>query len=115
MFDLDNIISKPLNKSRVWRKRVIMIFYLLPSLIFGIIELLSFGFQLGWQKFEKLPYMLIPIYLIIFGLMALWLKWDESKDDENERKQFIEDIKKAVSESVMEAFKKDRESHNSHE
>lgn len=89
-----------------------MIFYLLPNLVIAIIALLSFGFQLGWDKFKQYPYILIPLYLFITAIGALWIKWDEPKENEDERKQFVEDIKKAVSEGVMEALKQDRESRN---
>ena len=85
-----------------------MIFYLLPNLVIAIIALLSFGFQLGWDKFKQYPYILIPLYLFITALGALWIKWDEPKENEDERKQFVEDIKKAVSEGVTEALKQDR-------
>lgn len=92
---------KMLSASDVNRKRVAMIFYLIPNLIIAIIAILSFGFQLGWDKMITFPYELMWLYLIWFGIFLLWIKWNEPKEEEEERQKLIKDISDEVSQSII--------------
>lgn len=90
---------KKLSFSKVGWRRVKMIFYLIPNLIITIVAILSLGLDLGWSKLVEFPYLLIWIYLIMFGFYAFWIKWGEPKEDEIERQELIDEIAKKVSNS----------------
>lgn len=91
---------KRLYTGKLARRRTYMVMNAIPNLILVLFTLLSFASEIGWQKLLDFPYYILLVWLLYFGAISAWLRWDEPKEQDDERKDFIIELKKAIQEAV---------------
>jgi hypothetical protein len=105
---MEDPIGKYLNKlfiHKTNRRRVAMIYFTILNVAIAAVSILSFGYQMGWEKLTEFPFILLWMVLFVFGFFAFWLRWDEIKEEEIEKKQSEEAVKE-LTKSINDLVKR---------